>query len=462
MAMNRWARRARAGSLSLVITAVILAALVAANVLASKSNSALDLTHGKLNTLAPQSILAAQRLTSDLQVVGLFRTEAGNGELEAEALISLYQAQSSHVKYRRENVDTDNADVKKYALKEPNTVVLDYKGKTALLTPSLQGEVDFTAALLRLESDRVPLVCWAIGDGERGLKDANQVSGYSGVADILTKNNFATRDLLISQTTSIPSDCDELAIIDPATALPAPSVKAVGDYLAAGGKLLIAAEPWAKDAATTESLNAALKPYGLGFSGALVVETDPSRRSSADATIPAVTAYGRSPITNDLQGRVSFFPQATAITGTPAPGVTATPLAATSSASYSIAQPRSVPDLGRKAGDVSGPFNIMESLEKSAGAKRTRIVMVGTADFAENRTLPPNNSDSNLELALASFQWLAEQDSLISIPPKAARALPLALTQQDQSTLIFITGVLLPGLMVFGGVMVWWRRRVFS
>ncbi len=460
--MSRWARRARAGSVSLVITAVVMAALVAANVLASKSNSALDLTHGKLNTLAPQSILAAQRLTSDLQVVGLFRTEAGNGQLEAEALITLYAAQSSHVKYRREDVDKDNADVKKYAIKEPNTVVLDYKGKTALLTASLQGEVDFTAALLRLESDRVPLVCWAIGDGERGLKDTNQVSGYSGVADMLAKNNISTRDLLISQATSIPSDCDELAMIDPATALPAPSVKAVVDYLAAGGKLLIAAEPWAKDAATTDSLNTALAPYGLGFSGALVVETDPSRRSSADATIPAVTAYGRSPITSDLQGRVSFFPLATAITGTPAAGVTATPLATTSSTSYSIAQPRSVQDLGRKAGDVSGPFNVMESLEKPAGDKRTRIVMVGTADFAENRTLPPNNSDSSLELALASFQWLAEQDSLISIPPKAARALPLALTQQDQSTLIFITGVLLPGLMVFGGVMVWWRRRVFS
>ena len=459
MAMN-WARRARASSLSLAITVLVLAALVAANVLASKSTQALDLTHGKLNTLAPESILAAQRLTSDLQVVGLWRTGAGNGELEAEALVSLYAAQSSHVKYRREDVDADTTDVKKYAIKEPNTVVLDYKGKTALLTLSLQGEVDFTAALLRLESDRVPVICWAIGDGERGLKDVNQVSGYSGVADILAKNNFSTRDLLISQSTSIPSDCDELAIIDPTAALPAPSVKAVGDYLAAGGKLLIAAEPWAKDAAITESLNAGLMPYGLGFSGALVVETDPSRRSSADATIPAVTAYGRSPITNDIQGRVSFFPLSTAITGTPASGVTAAPLATTSSTSYSIAQPRSVQDLARKAGDLAGPFNIMESAEKPAGDKRTRIVMVGTADFAENRTLPPNNADSNLELVLASFQWLAEQE--IAVPPKPARALPLALTQQDQSTLIFITGVLLPGLMVFGGVMVWWRRRVFS
>jgi len=85
-------------------------------------------------------------------------------------------------------------------------------------------------------------------------------------------------------------------------------------------------------------------------------------------------------------------------------------------------------------------------------------VIVGTAGFAENRTL----LDANLELVLASFQWLAEQDSLISVPPKPSRAMPLPLTQQDQSTLIFITGVLMPGLMVFGGVMTWWRRRVFS
>jgi ABC-type uncharacterized transport system involved in gliding motility auxiliary subunit len=75
--------------------------------------------------------------------------------------------------------------------------------------------------------------------------------------------------------------------------------------------------------------------------------------------------------------------------------------------------------------------------------------------------LPPNNSDANLELALASFQWLAERDSLVSFPPKGARALPLALSQQDQSALIFITTVLLPGLMVFVGGVIWWRRRVF-
>jgi ABC-type uncharacterized transport system involved in gliding motility auxiliary subunit len=252
-----------------------------------------------------------------------------------------------------------------------------------------------------------------------------------------------------------------LAIVDPTAALPADSVQAVDEYLAGGGKLLIAAEPWANDAKSTQSLNSVLEPYGLSFSGALVIETDPSRHASQDATTLALTGYGTSPLTRDLQGRVSFFPLATAITGTPAPAATTTPIATTSGTSYAIASPRSLQDLGRQSGDASGPFNLMETIEKPAGAKKTRIVVMGTPGFAENRTLPPNNSDANLELALASFQWLAERDSLVSFPPKGARALPLALSQQDQSTLIFITSVLLPGLMVFVGGVIWWRRRVF-
>ena len=448
--------------LSIVIAAVVLALFVAANVAVSRSMQAIDLTRDGLNTLTPQSVSAAKSLQSDAQLIGLFRSGAGSGQAETEALIALYAAQSPHVVYRRESFDADRSDVKRYAVKEPSTVVVEYRGKAELLTPATQDEVGFTAALLKLESGRVPLVCWAVGDGERGLKDVNQGAGYSSVADILAQDSFSTRDLVLAQATSIPGDCDQLAIVDPTSALPASSVKAIDDYLAVGGKLLLAAEPWVKDPKAMDSLNAALKPYGLAFSGALVIETDPSRRSSSDPTIVAVSGYGQSPITDEIQGRVSFFPLATGITGSPGPAAIATAIATTSTTSYAIAQPRSVQDLGRKAGDAAGPFTLMETVEQAAGAKRTRIVLVGTGGFAENRTLPPSNSDANLDLVLASFQWLAEQDSLVSTPPKQGRALPLALSQQDQSILIFITSVLMPGLMVFGGVVAWWRRRVFS
>ncbi len=459
--MNRWARRMKAGSTSLLLTVVVLAALVGVNVLASRSTVALDLTHGGLNTLAPQSVLAAKRLTADLQVVGLFRPGSPSHQTEFEALIRLYQAESSRVKYRSANVDTDLADVNLYKVKEPNTVVLDYSGKTQLLTQGSQNEVGFTAALIKLESSRVPIVCWATGDGERSLTDTNNRTGYSSVADILAKNAFASRDLLMSQIISVPADCDEVAIIGPTAGLSDRSVKALTDYLAGGGKLLITGEPWPQNPAAMQSLNSVLKPYGLAFSGALVVEGDPSRASSQDPTVPAVIDYGRSPISGPIQRRVSYFPRTTEITAAADSSSTIVAIARTSSRSYAVESARSDPQ-NRQGADKAGPFTIMGTLEKPSGQKKTRIVVVGTAAFAENLTLPPNNDDANIELALGSFQWLAEQDSLISIPPKASRSLPLPLTQQDQSTIIFITTALMPGLIVFGGVMVWWRRRVFG
>src|SRR5438445_808961 len=369
-------------------------------------------------------------------MIGIFGAGAVNGEAEAEALINLYAAQSQHGKYRRADADTDLADVKRDKAKPPNTLVLDYSGKSELLTADSQGEIDVTAALIKLESDRVPLVCWALGDGERSLGDKDTNSGYSGVADILAKNNFASRDLLVAQTSSIPADCDEVALVAPTKPLSGAAVKAIGACLASGGKLLIAAEPWQQDPSVIVSLSGVLKPYGLGFSGALVVETDPAH-NGGNQTIPAATQYGVSPMTANVKGIASYFPQSTPTTGTPDPAATPVAIARTSSGSFAVASPRS--DYAtRKAGDVAGPFTIMETLEEAAGQKKTRIVVSGSGALAENLVLPPNAGGANLEIALASFQWLAEQDSLISIPPKPSRALPLPLTQQDQSTLISI------------------------
>ena len=443
-----------------VIAAIALLALaVGANILASKSTAAWDLTRYGNNTLAPQSVLAARHLTSDLQIVGLFRPTQPGAQFETEALIALYAKESSHVHYRSENVDTDAADVKRYGVTEADTIVLDYGGKTQLLLPGSQSEQDITSALLKLESNRVPMVCWAVGDGERQLTDVNTSTGYSSVADLLAKNNFAHRDLLLEGLAAIPSDCDELAILDPTAALGDKAVAAVAAYLADGGRALLVADAWPKDPASTASLNAVVKAYGVQFTGALVVESDPSRAAVNDPTVPVVINYGHSPISSDVQGIQSFYPRSTAIAGTPAAGTTAAHISVTTTGAYAIQQIRQ--DVGKHAGDAAGPFTLMEALE-AGGANKTRVVLVGTPSFAENRTLPPNNGGANLELALASFQWLAGEDSLIALPPKPGRGLPLVLSQQDQSNMIFVTAVLMPGIIVIAGIAVWWRRRIFN
>jgi hypothetical protein len=444
----------RSKSSSLLPGAVALVLVIAVNLVASRTAFSWDLTRSGINTLAPQSVLAAERLDADLTVIGLFRTASGSGRTQAEALVALYEAQSPHVLYRGDNFDTDVADVRKYSVTEPGTLVLDYRGRTQLLTPALQTEQDFTSALLKLESGRGPIVCWAAGAGGRSRTDTGQ-NGYSSLAAVLASNNFQSRDLPLAGLTAVPTDCDEVVLIAPAVALSSVAVKAVVDYAAAGGSLLIAGDPWSQTAAATNSLNEVLKPYRLAFSGALVVEPDVSR--AFDVITPVTFAYGRSPITRDIQGIASVFPQTTAIIGAGAAGAAPVVISGTTNGSYAIATPRQ--DLPRQAGDIAGPFAIMETLEVPVGQKPARIVMVGTSAFAENKVLPPSSNAANLELALGTFQWLAREDGLVSLPLKAPRALPLNLTQQDQGTVLFITILLMPALVVFGAVIFLRRRR---
>jgi ABC-type uncharacterized transport system involved in gliding motility auxiliary subunit len=447
-------RRLHSRSAGLFTGAVALVLVIGLNVVAARTMLSWDLTRSGINTLAPQSVVAAKRLNVDLLVIGLFRSAPGDAQAQSEALVALYQAQSPRIVYRSVSFDTDVADARKYSVTEPGSLVLDYRGKTQVLTPPLQTEQNFTSALLKLESGRAPVVCWAAGVGGRSRSDTGQ-TGYSSVAEVLVRNDFETRDLLMADLAAVPTDCDEVVLIASAVALSTAAVKAVVDYMAGGGSLLIAGDPWGQTPAATASLNDVLKPYRLAFSGALVVEPDASR--AFDVITPATFAYGRSPITRDLQGIVSVFPQTTAITGTGSVDAVPVVISGTTNLSYAIATPRQ--DLPRQAGDMAGPFAIMETLEVPAGQKGARIVMVGTTAFAENKVLPPSSNAANLELALGTFEWLAREDALVSLPPKAPRALPLNLTQQDQGTVLFITILLMPGLVVFGGAIVWWRRR---
>jgi ABC-type uncharacterized transport system involved in gliding motility auxiliary subunit len=246
-----------------------------------------------------------------------------------------------------------------------------------------------------------------------------------------------------------------LAVIGVQKPLQDSEKKALGDYLAAGGKLILAVDPWL-DATTLASVNDVLKPYGLSFDGALVLDPDPAHNANT-ATIPVATSYGSTPIARGITNLPSVFPDATGIAAAEGADATLVPIVTTSSQSYEIASKRD--SLTRSANDKGGPFVLMESAEKTSGAKKSRVVLVGTSTFAENSVLPPQFAGVNSELLLGSMEWLSEQESLIALPAKPSRTLPLALTQEQQGLVIVLTMLLLPMAVATAGLAVWARRR---
>ena len=450
--------QSRFGTLSVVITAVVIGILVMGNVVAARSTQALDLTRYKVNTLAPQSIQVAQRLDSDATAT-LWDLNNDPSLTNLTNLIGRYQSVNRHLKLTVLDPNFDPTTARAQGVVGGSSLpflVIKYHEKTQILTPGAQNEQDITAALLKLESSRTPVVCWVNGEGEVDLKNADTLLGYSEAADQMQKDNFAVKDLLLSQATEVPADCDVVAIVGPTKALGDPAVKTLTNYLAKGGRLLLALDPW-RESAVTASYNSALAAYGLTFNGGLVVP-EVSQAARNELTAVAIVKYGSSPIVKDLSNRVSFFPETTSIDSTTAPDVTTTAVAQTSSAAFLIVTPRQ-PPFNQQSNDKSGSFTIMESAERApAGAKKSRVVLVGTSAFAENNVFQA--SAVNIQLLTGSLNYLSEQEQLISIPPKPASTPTLSLTQEQTNLNLWITLVVLPLLVVCGGLAVWWRRRL--
>lgn len=452
-------QRGRFATLTVLVSALTIGILGLLNVVAARSVQAVDLTRAGYYTLSPQSTLAAKRLDSDLTITGFFRPDQQASKRDSTSLIGLYQQQTSHIQLRSADPDQDPALTRQLGVDIAGDLVLRYKAKPpVILTLASQSEADVTGALLRLESTRSPLVCWVQGDGERDLQDRETQTGYAQAQDVLKQRGYRLQTVLLSQQPALPAECELVAVVGPTSALTAPAQAALTQYVGQGGKLLMAYAPWQGDSVTA-SVNAPLKDLGVGFSGGLVVEGDAGRQAANDRTVAAVLSFGDSPISKGLAGHTVLFPHPTSLSGEPAAGVDAVDVAQSSGSAYLVPKPRSSADLDRKDSDQPGPLTLTRTLEeKRTSNRKTRVVLIGTPDIAENLALTTEGS-FNRDLFLAGFDWLSEQEDVIAVASKPSRARALPITQQDLYLNAFVTLLLVPALLAGLGVAVYVRRR---
>ncbi|HEX6487928.1 MAG TPA: GldG family protein [Candidatus Dormibacteraeota bacterium] len=442
-------RRGRTGAWSTALTVVVLGALAFLNVFASRGLQHVDLSASQLHSLTPKSRAVLAQLHSDLDVIAFAAPSDANRSTLMD-LLNQYQDASSRVKVRFVDPNSDVAEAQALGVTSSGSLVLQYAGRRpVVLSPGSQTEQDVTGGILKLELNRTLVLCWAAGEGERDLQSTDSVVGYSEAAHALAGDDFEPRQLVLSQEAAVPAECGIVAIVGATSPLSAAAQGVLKTYVAAGGRLFIATDPWRSD--VNDALNAVLQPDGLKFDGGLVID-DAAHSASNRPAIPLVVSYAGSPITKDLRNQVTLFPVTTSVSGG------GTPLASSSAAAYEIPAPRQT--LARQPGDGSGPFTFMSSWEQVFGnGARSRVVLSGSSALAQNQVVPPATSTVNLELFLSSMDWLAGQDSLIALPAKPSGSLPLSLTAEQVNLDVLISLILLPLAVAGGGFLIWLYRR---
>ena len=82
--------------------------------------------------------------------------------------------------------------------------------------------------------------------------------------------------------------------------------------------------------------------------------------------------------------------------------------------------------------------------------------MFGDSDFVSNGYLGiPGNRD----LFLNTVNWLAQQESLISIRPKPPSDSRLTITARQANAVAIMSLLVIPALVFGTGVWTWWRKR---
>ena len=175
--------------------------------------------------------------------------------------------------------------------------------------------------------------------------------------------------------------------------------------------------------------------------------------------MPIIQLYESHPITRDLIGISTLFPLTRTVTpaATPPSGVSDQALARTSAESWGETDRASL-QAGQVKPDPQDPKGPL-TLAAVATKDKARLVVYGTANVAVNQFL---NVQNNRDFFLNTVSWLAEQEDQISIRPKDTKSSPVFLTSQQSQTVFWLPVVVIPALVLVGGIVTVARRRAIK
>jgi len=473
-------RSTRYGASALLLIALALGIVVAANALSLRHSKRWDLTENKRNSLSPLTIKVLQGLPGPVEAIAFFRSDMPN-KRTAEDLLKQYATFSNgKFTWRVEDPDRAPGVARRYGVENYGTVVLERAVKgDAKVEPKSEKVLDaeeerLTNGLVKLTREGKRIVYVIKGHGEADIANTERV-GLSQAKEQLEKANYEVKDLLLARDANVPDDAAVVVLAGPRTDLLAPELQAIDAYIGRGGKVLFMVSPF-----TTDGLAKHLARYGFSVGDDVILEQNPvGQLFGVGPEVPVVTQYEGHAITRDLGGMMTLFPVTRSVEpAKDAPkGVSVQALAKTSTQSWGetdkgVFQGRPARlDTGERRGplgvaavatiDAAPPAPAPAAAAPSAPAAekkatKARIVVLGTPSLAINYYL---GAQGNRDFFLNVVSWLAEEEDLLSIRPRDTRSSPVFLTAAQQRAVFLLPVVVLPALVFIAGISAVVSRR---
>jgi len=407
-----------------------------------------DVTQNGRNTLSQQARDVLGKLTEPVKITIYATRQDARGDLRK----TLRDFFAPYQRVRPDIIVTfiDPREEPKLAqaagIRLPGESVIEYGQKKENLTN--YNEQSFINALMRMMRAGDRLIMGLDGHGERRLSGvANHEFGEFGKQ--LNAKGFKTNSLNLAVAPEVPANANVLLIASPQVDLQAAEVQKIRAFVQGGGNLL-----WLIDQEPLHGLQPVAEQLGLILGPGTVVDPD-AVKVNASPAVSIGAGYGRHAITDNFTLN-TVFPFARQIGANEGRDWRITRL-------IDVA-PRGWVEMGRlddkisfdKARDIPGPVTIALALERSVSERPQRVIVVGNGSFLANQFL---GNGGNLDLGMNMVNWLAGDDALITLQPRATIDSNLDLGRASQYFLLFTYFVFLPLAFAAVGVLIWWRRR---
>jgi ABC-type uncharacterized transport system involved in gliding motility auxiliary subunit len=447
-------RQARYGSNSLIMVLAFVGILIVVNVLVFQHPQRWDLTENQQHTLAPETLNALKSLPDNVTALAFFSQNRSTDT--ARNLLNDIKANSNgKFDYKFIDPELDPLAARQAGVTGDGKIVLEMGNQKEIA--ALASEQEIVSAMIRLINPESKAVYFLTGHGERDVNNTGDTS-ITRARSTLVNKNYQVKTLNLLAENKIPDDAKAIVIAGPMQPLSDQEISLLKDYLAKGGGLIVMEDPTiltkfngANDP-LAEMLN---QDWGITLNNDLVV--DPSSQNYAYAI---AYQYANHPITQKLNGVVTFFPFARSLQTNSSPeNITQTALIQTvpnawGETDFQGLQNKQIPEFNQDQ-DIQGPVNLAFAAQDSK--TNARLAVFGNSSFISDQYF---DTYGNGDLFVNTIDWTVGQEALINITPKQ----PVQRTFQVPSEFKLVGDSLtaiciLPGLVLLGAVYAWISRR---
>lgn len=455
------------GTYSLAITAIVLAILVALNIMVSALPSTytnLDISSSKLYSITSNTKVVVNALQDDVTIYWI--VQSGEEDSVIENLLNKYDSLSDHIEVVKKNPDVYPTFAEQYTDEEVanNSLIVEcgdrnrfisyndiYVSEANMSTYSYEysfdGEGAITSAIDYVVNAEQPQLYILEGHGEAELSESFSTQ--------IEKENIETTTFSLLNEDSIPEEADAILIYAPSSDISEEEKTMLSEYVDNGGKLMILAGP--TESGTLENLYGLLSDYGVEAQEGIVVESD-REHYAFQAPYVLLPDIASDEITDPLleENYYAILPIAQGMTvGTTDKG-TVTQLLTTSDTSFSKVDGYSLSTYEKENGDIDGPFAVGLSIEGNSGGQ---IVWFSSSQFLEDM-YNSYSSGANLDLAMNALSSLVGENDAVSIRSKSLNYNYLTISDSVSTVLKqLMIGVFPLVYLGIGGVVILKRRR---